>query len=125
MTDNAGFDGFNPQTLFGRRLEPVNCTSSESLSASLITAVSCPGRLIRLIANLPNPPLAISLPRCGVQINTTRLMRGFARKFLAQTECGIQNRITGRISEHPELIMLTDLGISLESIDRFYPGERG
>src|SRR5262249_44832780 len=85
-TGNAGFDGFNPQTLFGRRLElPVNLTRSAPLSASFIIVVSCPGRLIKLIANLPNPPLAIALPRCGVQINTTRLIRGFAWNVVART----------------------------------------
>src|SRR5205814_10681201 len=86
ITGNAGFVGCSPQTLFGRRLElPVNCRSSPLLSESFITAASCPGRLIRLIAILPNPPLAILLPRCGVQMKTARLIRGFARTVVART----------------------------------------
>ena len=36
------------------------------------------GRAIKLVPNLPNPLLAIVLPRCGVQMNTTRLIRGLA-----------------------------------------------
>src|SRR6516164_8686639 len=86
MTARAGFVGCRPHTLFGRRLElPVNFRSSELVNASFITAVSCPGRLIKLIANLPNPPLAILLPRCGAQMKTTHWIRGFARKVVART----------------------------------------
>src|SRR6266567_6585579 len=76
---NTGFDGFKPVMLFGRRLElPVNCTRSALVSASFIFVAMLSGRLIKLMPNLPKPLLAISLPRCGVQMKTTRLILGFA-----------------------------------------------
>src|SRR5437879_527050 len=57
---------------------PVNCTRSALVSASFIFVAMLSGRLIKLMPNLPKPLLAISLPRCGVQMKTTRLILGFA-----------------------------------------------
>src|SRR6266704_593911 len=48
------------------------------VSASFIFVAMLSGRLIKLMPNLPKPLLAISLPRCGVQMKTTRLILGFA-----------------------------------------------
>src|SRR3954463_15478066 len=83
---NAGFVGFSPETLFGKRLEePVICAISALVSESLTAVATVRGRVIKLIPNLPIPPLAISLPRCGVQTKTTRLIRGFAGNVIALT----------------------------------------
>src|SRR5690348_12168961 len=43
-------------------------------------------------------------------------------QLLAQTKCRIENRVAGRVSKHPELIMLADLRIGLKSIDCRHPG---
>src|SRR5262249_52762614 len=81
-----GLVGLRPVMLLGRRLElPVSCTKSEPVIESIMTAVNVAGRVIRLIPIFPIPLLARSLPRCGVQIKTTRLIRGFARNVVERT----------------------------------------
>src|SRR5206468_8817465 len=86
ITGNAGFVGFRPVILLGRRLElPVICTRSALVSESIMVVASLVGSVIRLIPIFPIPLLAKSLPRCGVQIKTTRLIRGFARNVVART----------------------------------------
>jgi hypothetical protein len=67
-TFSAGFVGEGPLMLLGRRLSlPVNWTSSELVIELFSVVASVSGRETRLLPNLPIPPLAISLPRCGVQ----------------------------------------------------------
>ena len=79
ITGNAGLVGFRPVILLGKRLElPVICARSEPVSESIMTAVSLVGSVIKLIPIFPIGLLARSLPRCGVQMKTTRLIRGFA-----------------------------------------------
>src|SRR5215470_6349970 len=86
ITGNAGLVGFNPVILLGRRLElPVICARSVPVSESTMTAVSLAGRVIKLIPILPIGLLARSLPRCGVQIKTTRLIRELAWNVIART----------------------------------------
>src|SRR6266513_2811517 len=86
ITGNAGLVGFEPVILLGRRLElPVICARSAPVSESNITAVSLAGRVIKLIPIFPIGLLARSLPRCGVQMKTTRLIRGFARNVVERT----------------------------------------
>src|SRR5215475_14302005 len=86
ITGSAGLVGLRPVILLGRRLElPVSCTRSEPVIESIMTAVSCAGSVIKLIPILPIGLLARSLPRCGVQINTTRLIRGLARNVVERT----------------------------------------
>src|SRR5215813_1720239 len=86
ITGNAGLEGVKPVILLGRRLElPVICARSKPVSETIITAVSLAGRVIKLIPSIPIGLLARSLPRCGVQINTTRWIRGFARNVVART----------------------------------------
>src|ERR1700745_2059020 len=86
ITGNAGLVGFRPVILLGRRLKlPVSFARSEPVSESIITAVSLVGRVIKLIPIFPIGLLARSLPRCGVQMKTTRLIRGFARKVVERT----------------------------------------
>src|SRR2546423_9623232 len=83
---NAGFVGFSPETLFGKRLEdPVICVISARVSEFATVVATVRGRVIKLIPNLPIPPLAIALPRWGVQTKTTRLIRGFAWNVIART----------------------------------------
>src|SRR5204863_8614313 len=87
ITGNAGLVGFRPVILLGRRLElPVICARSAVVSESIMTAAILVGSVIRLIPIFPIPLLARSLPRCGVQIKTTRFIRGFARNFIARTD---------------------------------------
>src|SRR5215475_2851788 len=86
ITGNAGLVGFRPVILLGRRVElPVISARSEPVSESSITAVILAGRVIKLIPIFPIGLLARSLPRCGVQINTTRWIRGFARNVVERT----------------------------------------
>src|SRR5215217_4357557 len=83
---SAGLEGFRPVILLGRRLElPVISARSALVSESNMTVVSLAGRVIKLIPIFPIPLLAMSLPRCGVQIKTTRLIRGLARKTVLRT----------------------------------------
>src|SRR5256886_15347109 len=86
ITGEAGLVGFRPVILLGRRLElPVICATPALVSESIMTAASLVGSVIRLLPIFPIPLLARSLPRCGVQIKTTRFIRGFARNFIART----------------------------------------
>src|SRR5438046_5755201 len=82
-TLNAGLLGFKPYTLFGKRLLPVIWTISASVTASCNVVARLSGSEIKLIASRPIPPLAISLPRCGVQMKTARFMRGLRLKISA------------------------------------------
>ena len=45
-------------------------------------------------------------------------------EFFAQSKCGIEDGIAGRITKDPELIMFADLRVSLKSVDRLHPIER-
>src|SRR3982750_2149777 len=81
---NVGLFGFKPHTLFGRRLLPVICFSSVWVTASFNTVATLTGSEIKLIASRPIPPLAISLPRCGVQTKMTRFIFGL---FLKMNAC--------------------------------------
>jgi hypothetical protein len=45
-------------------------------------------------------------------------------QLLAQAERGIENGVSGRIREGPELLVFPYLGIRLQTVDRFYPGKR-
>src|SRR4029434_2660728 len=85
-TGKAGLDGFRPVTLFGKRFEdPVNCAISWVVNASFMVDATVSGSVIKLIPNFPIPPLAISLPRCGVQTKTPLLIRGLARNVIERT----------------------------------------
>ena len=45
-------------------------------------------------------------------------------QLLPQAEGGIENRCSSRIGEDPELVTFPYLRIRLQSVNRFYPGER-
>ena len=45
-------------------------------------------------------------------------------EFLAQSKCGIEDRIAGGIAKDPELIMFADFSVGLKSVDRLRPIER-
>src|SRR5205823_14685890 len=66
------------------REPPIVDLPSVSSGISLFIVVTrSTGSDINFMANAPMPPDAILLPRWGVQMKTTRLMRGLALKVVA------------------------------------------
>ena len=45
-------------------------------------------------------------------------------ELFAQSQCGIEDGVAGRIGKDPELIMFADFRVGLKSIDRLRPIER-
>ena len=46
-------------------------------------------------------------------------------QIVSQERCGIRERIAGRVSEKPELIVVPNLGIVEQSIKHWHPGRGG
>src|SRR5262245_12305961 len=118
----------NEDDAFDPRVRPKHCSvNNQTVSGVFSEKAFCslPQTLIPHCFGHRNHLVVSEHPTHAVAYHYIRLMVriklvGFGQ-FFPQSQRGIEDRITSWIRKDPELVMLADLRIGLESIDRLRP----